>query len=81
MGDDAGAETCDGVGAESLGDGFAPAQRVQHRGVGGEIAGPAHADGGADGDGVSIKEASGLEGRQKAKGGTHGTKGGHRECN
>ena len=71
MGDNARAEAGDGVGSEGLGDGFAPTERVEHGGVGGEIAGPAHADGGADRDGISVKESGSIETGKKPEGSSH----------
>ena len=79
MGDDAGAESCDGMGADGLGDGLAVAKGVQHCGVGGEEAAPAHADGGEHGNGVSVKDAGRIEGGKEAKGRSHGAEGCHGE--
>ena len=52
MGGDAGAEAADGVGADGFADEFAVAEAVEHGGVGAQVATPAHAHGGEDGNGV-----------------------------
>ena len=79
VGRDAGAESADGVGPDGLADELAVAQRVEHGGVGTQVAAPAHAHGSEDGDGVVGDDAVGDELGHQADGGSHGTQGGDGE--
>ena len=79
MGEDSGAQTGDGVGSYGLGNHFPVAERVEHRGVGGEESAPAHSDCGEYGDGVAVKDAGGIKSGQKAERGADSSESSHRE--
>ena len=69
------------MSADGLGDDVAVTQAVQHGGVGGKEAAPAHANGREDGDGIAVQDAGGVEGGQQAQRSAHGAQGGHGEGN
>ena len=75
----AGAKAADGVGTDGFANEFAVAECVEHGGVGGEVAAPAHAHGGEDGDGVVGDDAFGDEAGHKTEGSAYGTEGGDGE--
>ena len=52
-------QTTHSVGDDGLGGELAVAERVEHGGVGAEIAAPAHADGGEHGDGIAVDPSLG----------------------
>ncbi len=79
VGGDAGAEASDGVGSDGFADEVAVAEAVEHGGVGGEVAAPAHAHGGEDGYGVVVDNAFRDEAGDKTKGSTHGAESGDGE--
>ena len=79
MGDDAGGNASEEVCEEGTREEVAEAERVEHGGVCGKIAAPAHTHGGADSNGVAVEDALLGKFRNEAEGSTHGTKGGDGE--
>ena len=77
----AGAKSADGVGTNGFAYEFAVAEGIEHGGVGREVAAPAHAHGGKDGDSVVGDDAFRDETRHQTEGGTYGTEGGDGEGN
>ena len=74
-------QTTHSVGDDGLGGELAVAERVEHGGVGAEIAAPAHADGGEHGDGIAVDPSLGEEIGNKAQCGAHSAQGGDGEGN
>ena len=79
-GHDSGEESADGVGQDGTRGEFAVVHRVEHGGVGAQVAAPAHTDGGEHGDGVTVHPALLDELGHQTERCTDGTKGGDGEA-
>ena len=68
MSSNAGGDASDGVSPDGERGELPVAEGIQHGGVGAQVAAPAHADGRANGDGVTIHPAGGDEAGHQAQG-------------